>query len=177
MTPPTTYAQWSECLDLFEAGLDDATCAEAMRAGKLEWTNGVATNFTRRIDDTLRVRLSRCGDRLSRNLSSSREEATLLRALLDCRRALGVLRQVAQSEAFPAELRTHLASQVHDFAQRTQSSIEDSARGDATGRLASLLRHNSLMRFESTAPTSDAPSVDAVPSGPRRRTFLTGPTA
>lgn len=172
MKPPATYAEWSECLDRLEAGLDDAGCAADIDAGTLDWSAGVASNFSARLHDTFDARLRRCGDKLSRGLSLSAEEASVLRALLDCRRTLATLHAIAGARPFPPALRLHLQTTLREFAARTMSSLECSARCDRSGRMRSLLQHNSLLRFDAAPPPAAAPLPAAGAPTSRHRTIL-----
>ena len=167
MKPPATYAEWSDCLDRLEAGLDDAGSAAEIDAGTLDWSAGVASKFSERMHDTFDARLRRCGEKLSRGLALSAEEASVLRALLDCRRTLATLHAIAGAKPFPPVLRQHLQTTLRDFATRTMSSLECSARCDRSGRMRSLLQHNSLLRFDAAPP----PQVAASPAS-RHRTIL-----
>lgn len=172
MPGPQTYAQWSDLLDRLTSGADDAAACADVHAGTLDWTAGVAQCFAERVDACFDTRLRRCADRLARDLAGGSDETTLLRALLDTRRVLALLFQVSRAPAFPAQLKDHLQKQVRDYAQRTQTSLEDSARADRSGRIASLLRHNSLLRFDSPEAAAAPPATGA--TGPRRRILLTG---
>lgn len=177
VTPPSTYAEWSACLDLFEGGLDDAGALAAMRAGRLGWSSGVAERFAERIGGVVNARLARCAARLTRELRSGSDEVTLVRALADTRRTLGMLQALADVQAFPPMLRDHLADNLSTYATRTQQSLEDSARQDRSGRTGSIVRNNSLLRYHAMT-LSDAdggtapPAITSTPTGPRRRNIL-----
>lgn len=172
MTPPVTYAEWSACLDLFEEGLNDAGAIAAMRAGQLGWSSGVAEKFAERIAAVVDTRLARCADRMTRELRSGGGEVTLVRALGDTRRTLGLLHVLAGLPVFPVMLRDHLTSSVKAYATRSQQSLEDSARQDRSGRTASIVRNNSLLRYEAHAQEAPpCPTIETMP-GPRRRNIL-----
>ena len=176
--PPASYAQWSGCLDLFESGLDDAGAIAAMRAGTLGWTSGVAERFSDRIAAVFNTRLTRCADRLSRELRTGSDEVTLVRALVSTRDSLALLHTVANLPPFPAVLREHLCASLETYATRSQQSLEDSARHDRSGRIAGIIRNNGLLRYASqSAPSGiDAPpgATSQPPSaaGSRRRNIL-----
>jgi hypothetical protein len=176
VTPPSTYAEWSACLDLFESGLDDVGVLAAMRAGRLSWTSGVAECFAERIGGVVNVRLTRCADRLTRELRHGGDEVTLVRALGDTRRTLALLQALADVPVFPAMLREHLTGSLDDYATRTQQSLEDSARQDRSGRAGSIVRNNSLLRYRAAASPDAGPgallAAATIPPGPRRRNIL-----
>lgn len=175
--PPRTYSEWSACLDSLEAGLNDHATLEAMKQGTLEWTSGVAEMFSERISKTLSIRLQRCADQLSRQLSSGADEVTLVRALTNTRSTLGNLCILTTLPAFPEILTTHLSKELHLYAERAQMSLEDSARSDRTGRVASLIRNNSLKnynkgRVESVVAPPISPVQPVPPATARRRNIL-----
>ncbi len=184
MTVPTTYADWSDWLDVFAKGGRDAEVLSALGSGRMSWSPGVAEMFGKRLSETLSERLTSCGESLSRNMSRSSEETSLLRAIFDTRRALLLLHRFSSLAPLPELLSKHLCAQVASFAQRTQSSLEDSAKKDRSGRLSSLFRNNTLVNYASqseAATTSSAqaplqpaqPMDEALPtSGIRRRNFL-----
>lgn len=180
MKAPTSYSEWSACIDALEAGLNDELVIQAMAQGNLSWTSGVANLFSERISGAFNTRLQRCAERMTRNLSQGTDETTLVRALLDTRRSLSLLQRVAKIPAFPEMLKDHLCTAVKRYAERTQQSLEDSAMHDRSGRLSSLIRHNNLLAYENSsnaaAPTQNTAlplnaSAADVPSL-RRRTIL-----
>ena len=124
-----------------------------------------------------------------------RDRNQVVRAILNARYALHFLHRLAQLASFPETLRTHLADEVKKFAQRAQDSLENSAKADRSGRLAVLLRNNTLLRYDalsdpvlsvgtgaagfgrgvaaSSTPPPSAVAPAAAPSGLRRRNILT----
>lgn len=162
---PRTYAQWSACLDVLSAGTQDEACLELMRRGDLAWTGGVATLFSQRLADEFNARLSRCSDWLTRDLRQGVDESLIVRAILNARKGLHFLHRLAMLDVFPETLRTHLSDEVRKFAQRSQQSLEDSAKTDRSGRLLVLLRNNTLLRYELRAePASASHQAAATPT-------------
>jgi hypothetical protein len=177
LAPPRSYIEWSACLDLLEQGLDDAATLAAMEQGTLGWTSGVAELFSERLNTTLDLRLQRCAEQLSRQLRSGADEVTLVRALLNTRATLANLRRLATLAPFPAMLQAHVNDVLKGYAERTQASLEDNAKTDRSGRLASLLRNNSILAYAAApsaplTPAHAAAGHASSPSAPRRRTIL-----
>lgn len=160
---PVTYAQWSACLDLLSEGTQDDACLDCMRQGTLAWSGGVATLFAQRLADEFNLRLTRCSDHLTRDLRQGADESLVVRAILNARQALAFLHRVAQTAAFPETLRAHLTDEVRKFAQRSQQSLEDTAKSDRSGRLLVLLRNNTLVRYD----VAIAPAYAAAASVPQ----------
>ena len=119
-----------------------------MSRGTLNWNSGVAGLFSERISGAFNTRLKRCADRMERDFKSGGDETTVVRAMLDTRRTLTLLHRVATIPSFPEMLREHLSREIRKYAERAQQSLEDSAKHDRSGRLASLMRNNSLLRYE-----------------------------
>ncbi len=181
VNPPTTYAEWSACLECFDQGRDDADILRLMKQGSLSWTSGVANMFSERISTTFNARLQRCADQLTRDLRTGTDELTLVRAMLGARRMLATLYQLAVVPSFPPLLRDHLLSELKAYATRSQQSLEDSAKHDRSGRLASIIRNNSLLRYDEAAAMEtggaqpaacNASSMPMSQSGPRKRNIL-----
>jgi hypothetical protein len=181
---PTTYAEWSVYLDIFEAGNDDDAALAAMRTGTLSWTGGVAPLFARRISATLDTRLRRIGEDMSRSLRHGGDATVLSRVMLDARKKLATASRLTAIPFFADELRTSLERQITQYAETAQRSLEDSAKQDRSGQLATTIRQCSLLQFKNFAateaeqpgtPVSSCPTeTNRTPgSGPvRRRNIL-----
>jgi len=172
---PRSYIEWSDCLDALERGLDDSAVLDAMGKGTLEWTSGLAEMFSERINATLNVKLTRCADQLSRQLRVGADEVTLVRALVNTRVILVDLKRLGQLTSLPEILRSHLLDELKKYAQRTQQSLEDSAKSDRSGRLSSLVKNNNILGYEAQLVVA-APQISAAPTfstQPRRRNILT----
>lgn len=179
--PPRTYVEWSRCLECLLSANDDERVLEAMRSGTGGFESGAVENLARRLNNTFNERLKMGHDRFARQMSHSRDAATLTRALLDFRRQLAFLNQVAQVEVFPASIREHLAQMLDQAAKQTQESLEESAKSDRSGQTASCIRRNSLLLFREVeafagAASPLAPPSSAAPTSPstprRQRTLL-----
>lgn len=179
---PVTYAQWSECLDRFATGLEDEAVLVLMSRGTAPWTGGAGPLFAQRLAEVFNARLTICSERLTRDLRTSSDEGTVVRAVVNARQSLSLLHRLSTLASLPDTLRAHLSSEVRAFAERSQKSLEDSARADRSGRLALVLRNNNLLRYELAEPaaagnpTPIAPAAQAQPqqpaASPRRRNIL-----
>lgn len=179
MKAPCSYADWSACLEVLENGANDEEAIRAMTQGELAWSSGVANLFSERISEVFSTRLQRCANRMARDLNLGADEITLVRALLDTRRNLALLYRVAIIPAFPQMLREHLSGELKRYAERAHSSLEDSAKHDRSGKLTSLIRHNSLLGYDASAACASSlpmPAsnyvVENMPTTARKRTIL-----
>ncbi|MBI4658920.1 MAG: hypothetical protein HY735_08760 [Verrucomicrobia bacterium] len=145
MKPPTTYAEWAACCDrLLNGDCDDETLA-AMESGKLEWTSGVAERITKRIHEVFDSRLKSLAERFQRDLDRSRGHDTLLtNALLGIRKNLLSLARLSRLPTLPEMVTQSLKQSLQQYAEKTQSSLEASARSDRTGRLLSIIKRNKV---------------------------------
>lgn len=179
-TAPQTYAEWSHWLDVFAGGGQDEAALQAMAAGRLEWTPGVAPLFSERMQAVVDRRLQECGSRLDRSFAHSRHEVDIVRALLDARRHFSLLYRLATLVSLPEVLRRHLRDGLDKVAAQMQQSLEDSARRTRVDSLLQALRHHDLRQFRPSAGDAQAPPPLATPdpvaptsaATPGRRRFL-----
>jgi len=138
---PTTYAEWAACCELLLKGGNDDEVTLAMSAGKLEWTSGVAERLAKRIYEVFDVRLKALGEQFQRDMTRSKGHETLLsNAMVGIRKNLVLLAQLSEIPALPEVLTTSLKQSLQQFVERTQASLEASARNDRTGRLLSIVK-------------------------------------
>jgi len=166
MNPPTTHAAWCECLERLATGTQDQFVLAAMCAGRLDGMPGSTRMFSEQMSLVFRQRLAACNDRLMRDLRRGADQATVVRATVNARLTLGLLHRFSEIAAFPSPLRERLSDDLQRCAERAQAALEDSARVDRSGHLASLFRSNSLLGYKA-APDSDTALVGgmAVPPG------------
>lgn len=147
MREPTTYAEWSECLDALAAGQHDEDVVLAMSLGTVNWASGWAERFSERLFETINIRLKRCADRMDREFSSGFSEVIIVRAMLDTRRTLALLHRIANLPSFPATLRAHVGDEIAKYAKSAQQSLEISAKNDRSGQLGRMIKHSSLLNY------------------------------
>ena len=173
---PASYAQWSQCLDALARGDDDENCLQTLYAGSLHWSAGVAPLFVERLSGEVQRRLNVCADRLQRDLHGSGHESLVVRAIVQARTQLYFVHRLCLLPALPSDTRSQLADEVRKFAERSQHSLEDSARADRSGQLATLLRNNPLTRYVALAQPPDVqspPTPASMPAqSPRKRNIL-----
>lgn len=166
MKAPTTHAAWCECLERLSTGTQDQFVLAAMSGGRLDGMPGSTRMFSEQMALAFRQRLAACNDRLMRDLRRGSDQATVVRATVNARLTLGLLHRFSEIAAFPQALRSRLGDELQRCAERAQAALEDSARVDRSGHLASLFRSNSLLGYKA-APDSDTSLADglAVPPG------------
>lgn len=173
LSPPRTYAAWSEYLDCLVAANDDARVLEAMQKGTGDFNSGAVENLTRRLNEVFNARLEGCHDRFNRQMGHSSDMATLSRALLDFRRQLTFLHRVATVNALPLTIQKHLCEMLDKAAHSTQESLEESAKLDRSGETMQCVRRHSLSAFrDDSSVATPIPTSPASTAGPRKRQFL-----
>jgi hypothetical protein len=160
MNSPNTYAEWAACCDCLMKGDCDEDTIAAMESGALEWTSGVAERITRRIHEVFDSRLKLAGEHFQRDTRHAQGHATLLtNALLGIRKKLILLARLAALPALPDMVKQSLQQSLQQFAERTQSSLESSARADRTGKTLDLVKRNRICVPDiSGLPAKDIPS-------------------
>ena len=174
-TPPRTYAQWAAALDRVEAG-DDA-CIPLLERGTLDWSQGVAERFVRRVDSVFAARLKAVQVGLQRALKAARRPDDVSRALADARRALGPLARLATLPALLPDVQQHLRTSLRNLVTNIQSALEQSARaqGHAGEQFLRIVLTSPLNVAEVPATTGPGgpPEPETLSnSKPRRRILL-----
>lgn len=148
MNPPRTYSEWVTVLDMLESRTDDEAVLEAMLNGTIEWQTGIAERFARKLVDTINSRMNAATDRFQKEMSRSMgQESVIVRALLSLRKEMSFLAKAISLPAIPEKDRQQYRKLVIEQADKIQASLEDSARHDRTGKLASIVRNNRVNSF------------------------------
>lgn len=148
ITPPRTYAEWVPLLDMLKSREDDESVLQAMRQGSIEWQSGVAERFAKKLIDTVNFRMNAASDKFQRDMGRTQgQERAIVQALLSLRKEMRFLAQAIDLPVLPEKDRQHYLRLVVDQAGQMQSSLEESARKDRTGKLASLVRNNRVNAF------------------------------
>ena len=176
MNPPKTYAEWAASCDRLLKGDCDEETLTAMEVGSLEWTSGVAERITRRIHEVFESRLKLAGEHFQRDTHHAQGHATpLTNALLGIRKKMILLARLSALPALPDMVKQSLQQSLQQFAERTQSSLESSARTDRSGKTLDLVKRNRicvpdismLSAKDSPACLPDTPAPNGT-SQPRR---------
>lgn len=148
ITPPKTYAEWSSVLEMLKDKTDDEVVLQAMLQGTISWQSGVAERFSKRLIDVVNYRMNRAVDKFQKDMSRSRgQESAIVQALLALRKELCFLSKAINLPALPENDRKHYTQLVIDQANKMQSSLEDSAKSDRSGKLSSIVRNHKVNAF------------------------------
>lgn len=142
---PHTYAQWLDVLDALKEKRDDGGVLQAMQQGTLEWQSGVAERFTKAYVEAINTRMNASSDRFQLAMSrAGGREQPVVQALLDLRKEMAFLIRVSDVPAIPENQRKQYCQMIKDQADTMQSSLEDSAKKDRSGKLASIVRNHKV---------------------------------
>lgn len=148
ISPPHTYAEWVSVLDMLKNKTDDEDVLRAMQNGTVEWQSGVAERFAKKLIDAVNYRMNSATDKFQREMSRSQgQERAIVQALLALRKELSFLSKAISLPALPDGDRQHYYQLVISQANSIQSSLEDSAKKDRSGKLASIVRNNRVNSF------------------------------
>lgn len=148
ITPPKVYAEWVAVLDMLKAKTDDEAVLTAMQQGTIEWQSGVAERFATRLIDVINFRMDSASDKFQKEIGRAYgQERAIVQALLALRKEMCFLSKAINLPAIPQKDRQHYYQLVIDQANSMQTSLEDSAKKDRSGKLASIVRNHKINAF------------------------------
>ena len=146
--PPQTYSEWVEVFNILKAKTDDSAVLHALQNGTIHWQAGVAERFTKRLVDAINTRMAAASDKFRKDLNNAQgHEGHIIQALLTMRKEMEFLSKAVNLPTIPGEKRQHYYRLVRNQADRIQSSLEDSARVDRTGKTAIIVRNHKVNSF------------------------------
>lgn len=148
MVVPHTYAEWMEILDILQSRTADAEVLEVMQQGTLEWQSGVAERFTKSLTEVINYRMNAASDRFQREMNrAGGQESVIVRAILTLRREMSFLAEAVNLPVIPEKDRESHRNLVKAQADSMQKSLEDSAKRERSGKLASIVRNHRVNTF------------------------------
>ena len=148
IAPPKTYFEWVAVLDMLKAKSDDEAVLSAMQKGTIEWQSGVAERFAKRLIDVINYRMNAASDKFQKEMTRSNgQERAIVQALLTLRKEMCFLSKAINLPAIPEKNRQQYHQLVISQANSMQTSLEDSAKKDRSGKLASIVRNNTVNAF------------------------------
>ena len=148
ITPPATYSEWSVILGRLKEQVDDAAVLDAMQQGKIEWQTGVAERFTRKLVDVINFRMNMAIDKFQLEMKrSSGQERLIIQALIALRKELFFLSKAVCIPAIPEKNRIQYQQLIISQANSIQSSLEESAKQDRSGKLACIVKNTKVNMF------------------------------
>lgn len=148
IAPPNTYAEWVSVLDILKAKTDDEAVLYAMQQGTLEWQSGVAERFSKKLIDVINYRMNAAADKFKNEMSHTNgQESNIVYALISLRKEMCFLSKAINLSVIPEKDRETYHQLVIDQANNMQNSLENTAKKDPSGKLASIVRNNKVNSF------------------------------
>lgn len=148
ITSPRTYAEWVAVLDMLKSKTDDESVLLAMQQGTIEWQSGVAERFAKKLIDVINYRMNSASDKFQKEMGRAYgQERAIVQALLALRKEMSFLSKAINLPAIPENDRQQYYQLVISQANNMQSSLEDSAKKDRSGKLVSIVRNNKVNAF------------------------------
>ena len=145
---PHTYSEWNAVLDMLRDRQDDAAVLAAMQQGTLAWQSGVAERFAKKLVDTINAGMNAATDKFQKSMSrSGGQEGAIVQALLALRKELSFLVKAIDLPVIPEKDRAQYCNLVREQADQIQTSLEDSAKKDRSGKLSSIVRNHKVNVF------------------------------
>ena len=142
---PHTYAEWVEVLTLLKNKSDDKEVLKAMKSGSLEWQSGVAERFSGKLIQAVNTRMDAAVKQFQTALSrAGGQGGDVERAILALRKEMAFLLQAVDLGVIPEDIRKEYIRMVREQADGMQKSLQESAKADKTGRLASIIRNHKV---------------------------------
>jgi hypothetical protein len=148
LTPPCTYFEWVEVLDMLIEETNDNEVLQALQSGTIEWQQGVSERFTAKLVEAVNLRLKAATDKFNRNINNARgQESYVAQALLSLRKEMSFLSRVINLPAIPEQDRVQYCIMIQKQADAMQILLEDSAKSDRSGKLTNIIRNHRINVF------------------------------
>lgn len=148
LTPPTTYAEWVEMLDMLKSKTNDVEVLSALKQGTIAWQTGVAERFAQKLVNTINARMNAATDKFQKDLTHGRgQEGAIVQAILALRKEMAFLYNAINLPVIPEKDRAQYCALVRGQADKMQESLEDSARKDRSGKMSSIVRNHKVNAF------------------------------
>lgn len=149
ITPPHTYSEWVNILDMLKEKTDDEAILKIIQEGTVEWQSGVAERFSKKLVSVVNSRINDATDKFQKEMSRAHgQERVIVQALLALRKELAFLSKAIALPALPDETREQYRQLVISQANSIQQSLEDSAKKERSGKLSSIVRNNRVNSFQ-----------------------------
>lgn len=141
----STYLEWKILLDKFKMKESDDEVLSAMKNSNIYWQSGVAERFSKKLIDSVNYRMNNIIDRFQTEMTMYiSHERELLNALLNVRKELKYLKEAMNLPCIPEKYRQQHINIVLKQADKMQSSLEESAKQDKTGKILHIIKNNKI---------------------------------
>jgi len=142
---PKIYIEWVNILNLLKERKNNEEILEKMENGKLEWQDGGAQRFVDKLTQVINYRIKIATDKFSQDLSrGTRNERVTVQSLIALKKEFLFCSRICKIRILPDEIQKKLYELIADQAKNIQTSLENSAKNDRTGKLLSIVRNNKI---------------------------------
>ena len=142
---PKIYIEWVNILNLLKERKNNEEILEKMENGKLEWQDGIAQRFVDKLTQVINYRIKIATDKFSQDLSrGTRNERVTVQSLIALKKEFLFCSRICKIRILPDEIQKKLYELIADQAKNIQTSLENSAKNDRTGKLLSIVRNNKI---------------------------------
>ena len=142
---PKIYIEWVNILNLLKERKNNEEILEKMENGKLEWQDRVAQRFVDKLTQVINYRIKIATDKFSQDLSrGTRNERVTVQSLIALKKEFLFCSRICKIRILPDEIQKKLYELIADQAKNIQTSLENSAKNDRTGKLLSIVRNNKI---------------------------------
>ena len=142
---PKIYIEWVNILNLLKERKNNEEILEKMENGKLEWQDGVAQRFVDKLTQVINYRIKIATDKFSQDLSrGTRNERVTVQSLIALKKEFLFCSRICKIRILTDEIQKKLYELIADQAKNIQTSLENSAKNDRTGKLLSIVRNNKI---------------------------------
>ena len=138
----STYYDWCNVLDdieKFEIGHSNEELMKICEKGTLQWVDGVAQRITVRIVELINNRIKQLNEFYNKRISMAFNSFDTTNLLIIFRKELIFLKRIASLSILPEDLKSNLVSEITNCAQKSQKSLDESAKRDLSGELKRII--------------------------------------
>lgn len=145
MKAPHTYYEWVEILELFKYKESDDDVLAAIKEGTLATLDyNIGSRLMVKFNAALNYRMKCAGDKFTKEIQSSNgNEAAIVQALLALRKEAALWVEAADIPVFQQN-REKIVKNVRDEINKMQTSLDDTAKADRSGKLSSIVRNHRI---------------------------------
>lgn len=146
-TNPTNYSDWVkifDCIEAWEIGHIDSEINLALKKGSIKWVSGTAERFTNNLLNLMNSRFDKLNKFYNDRCSKFYDSFEFSKTLITFRRELVFLKQLANANPLPNDIKQKLTQNITEFAKNAQKNLEDGAKKDLSGEMKRIILGNRI---------------------------------
>jgi hypothetical protein len=148
IVPPSTYAEWMELIELLKQKEYDVKVCEAMKKGTITWQKDIAIRFLKNLFEAINSRINEAVNDFLKIISRNElHENEIIQAMIILRKGFVMLFDLINISAIPEKERAIYSKQLLSHYDKVQSSLENLAQSDTSGRLMSIIKEYAINKL------------------------------